>query len=380
MRKEGNTSLQAASRDLNKHMEMMIYYLVITALALGLTLGDPEVTINNGIVKISGATNCTIKNGDDLQKTTVSLEKKMVMTENPTFGLIKWNCGIERGTVISFFECADCSTYCVYNQYLEKCSTITVPIVSAVIISFLIFLILVLLSMTILKKKLTKLLINVIMFFIMRSDVKRAARIKRYNKSSNQKLEVKFKSIKYNNKIIMDEIIKRRMKLSEKDPNNEEIYAEILYNRSADYNEANRLLKVSEQRLRFSREYQRVPTPNGIGLSKAIVTGTAILAAIPQPTYQCDQMMYLKSNGRICYNNRCFDLSTYSLMLSDGQTACFNDLENNRLSIRLDNIYNIERYSKLYDTASYNITNRMTWNCYGSGKCWYGSECGMDMH
>ncbi|CAK1587390.1 unnamed protein product [Parnassius mnemosyne] len=63
-------------------------------------------------------------------------------------------------------------------------------------------------------------------------------------------------------------------------------------------------------------------------------------------------------------------------MLSEGQTACFNDLDNNRLSIKFENMYNIGRYSKLYDTSSYNITNTMTWNCYGSGKCWYGSECG----
>ncbi|CAH0730953.1 unnamed protein product, partial [Brenthis ino] len=140
------------------------------------------------------------------------------------------------------------------------------------------------------------------------------------------------------------------------------------------------MLKQSEDRVRFlqdlenNKKYRSIKKTTSV--SKALVTGIALTTMAPNDTYGCDQMLYLKSNGRICYSDKCYDLSTYSLSLADGETACFNDLNNEKLSIKLDSIYNIARFSSLYDTSSYDIINEMHWNCLGSGKCWWGEECG----
>ncbi|KAL4714703.1 hypothetical protein ACJJTC_005193 [Scirpophaga incertulas] len=180
----------------------------------------------------------------------------------------------------------------------------------------------------------------------MRSDRRRVNRIIRYNKATGQNIEVKLKNVTYNNYIIDALIIRNRLKLIKQlAPTDEEpIYSEIVYNRSSDYRKVNEMLKRSEDRtmmlkeLSTNKQYVKRRASN---LSGALVTGLAIASTIPQNTYGCNQMLYIKSNGRICYSGKCYDLSTYSLSLSDGETACFNDLDNNRLSIKLESIYNV---------------------------------------
>ncbi|CAK1587381.1 unnamed protein product [Parnassius mnemosyne] len=95
----------------------------------------------------------------------------------------------------------------------------------------------------------------------MRSDRKRAMRI----------IHFCIKDIKYKNEIIMQEIIKRRLELSGKDSNNEGTYAEILYNRSADYRETNRILRESEKRLEFLQQDGASRPLRSISISKNIV-------------------------------------------------------------------------------------------------------------
>lgn len=169
--------------------------------------------------------------------------------------------------------------------------------------------------------------------------------------------------------------MKRRFELTEVNTTDDVLdYSEIIYNRSEDEREIDRLLARSE--LLASNTRPRPAPRTRYSHAGNIVRATAILAAIPNPIYACNQLLYLKSNGRVCYNNNCYDLSTYTLSIGDGETVCFNDLNNDRLSIKLDNLIHIVRYSKIYKTSDYTITNKMTWNCYGSGKCWYGQQCG----
>lgn len=159
----------------------------------------------------------------------------------------------------------------------------------------------------------------------------------------------------------METIIEEKLKLIGKNPNDDSIYQEIVFKTPREERMVDKLLEQSEHRLSMLNSTIR-PKPNYSPTSK-IVRAAAIMAAInPTPIYSCDQMLYLKSNGRVCYNSQCYDLSTYSLMLSDGQTACFNDLNNERLSIQFNRIDHMARYSKLYVTAEYKITNAMTWN------------------
>lgn len=297
------------------------------------------------------------------------------------FGLVKWTCDdVYKGGKVSFFECAECSMYCVYNQYFEKCRSNAVPILLAIILACILSLSVLVLCLTVFRPKIKSMFMDVLMFFLMRSDRRRAERIKKFNKITGQRLEVKFKEIKYTNLDIMNEVVKRRLALSGKDSDKEELYAEIIYQGSADERDVNYMLRKSEKRLadfRTMKMHQRPTYKPKYAPAMNIVRGTAILAAIgTTPVYGCDQMLYLKSNGRICYKDSCYDLSTYSLMLADGETACFNDVNNERLSIKFTRMEHHTRFSKLYDTCDYNITNTMTWNCYGAGKCWGGEECG----
>ncbi|KAL4714705.1 hypothetical protein ACJJTC_005195 [Scirpophaga incertulas] len=134
----------------------------------------------------------------------------------------------------------------------------------------------------------------------MRSDRRRVNRIIRYNKATGQNIEVKLKNVTYNNYIIDALIIRNRLKLIKQlAPTDEEpIYSEIVYNRSSDYRKVNEMLKRSEDRtmmlkeLSTNKQYVKRRASN---LSGALVTGLAIASTIPQNTYGCNQMLYIKN-------------------------------------------------------------------------------------
>lgn len=343
---------------------------------------NPEVIVVDGEVSIKNFNNCIISNNGVIKNITNPGNVKIVTLESPLFGLISWNCdNTFKGETISFFTCGSCGIYCVYNQYITKCESKLFPIILAIITSASLFLIIVVMSLTIFKKNINLMYAKIIVYFLMKSDRNRVNRIIKYNKATGQNIDVKLKQVKYNNQVVDNLIVEKRIKLIKKlIPENEDpIYSEIIYNKSSDYKKVNDMLKWSEDRAMMLQELSRndkYVKRQSLNLSKALTTGLAVTTMVPKDTYGCDQMLYIKSNGRICYSGKCYDLSTYSLSLSDGETACFNDLNNNRLSIKLDSIHNIARFSSLYDTSSYIITNKMHWNCLGSGKCWYGSECG----
>ncbi|CAH2240147.1 jg20694 [Pararge aegeria aegeria] len=342
---------------------------------------SPELTVIDGEVTIKNFFKCIINNNGNVMNVENDGTKTFVSLETPLFGLITWTCDENyKGETISFFTCGSCGIYCVYNQYISKCQSKILPIVIGLVSGIVISMVILLLCLTIFKRRINVIYAKIIVHFLMRSDRRRVQRIIRYNKATGLNIDVKLKQVKYNNEIIDNIIEENRLKLMRQlcPENKDPIYSEIVYNRSIEYRQANELLERSESRLRMLtelRDNDRYKYIRSRQISKTIVAGLAIASAVPKDTYGCDQMLYIKSNGRICYSGKCYDLSTYSLSLSDGETAFFNDLNNERLSIKLDSIYNIARFSSLYDTSSYTISNEMTWNCLGSGKCWYGSEC-----
>lgn len=69
----------------------------------------------------------------------------------------------------------------------------------------------------------------------------------------------------------------------------------------------------------------------------------------------CDNNLYISSKGKICEDIGCEETSTKTFPIQTGQTICFYDEKNSKLSIHIREAYNINYYDQLYDTSDFDI-------------------------
>lgn len=78
------------------------------------------------------------------------------------------------------------------------------------------------------------------------------------------------------------------------------------------------------------------------------------------------------TNGKICDNTQCKDLSMCSFPIQTDESICFKDIAGEILQIKIHESVSKLRYKKMYLTTDYDIHTNSYWNCKGGGECWEG--------
>lgn len=298
--------------------------IVVIILTLYTFCFGSEVSVSDGVVKVSSQGNCTLKINGHSHETTGSTE-----LEGLHFGLIEYKCGIKIGWLMSKLQCSHCGLFCRHNEMIEGCESELSTFIIGGLIGGLISMVIYFLT----RRKFCEFigyiisLINYIM--LLRSDKIEDKKVKKLRKRTTAVIKPIYKAPDGLNKKHYDKIVAKR---------------ESMMN-----------LSVS---------------------NVVVLTVLFLICAVAG----CDNTLYIRSDGKVCDVTGCAQLSMYELPLMSGSTVCFKDLQGDLLKFRIQSAIIRTRYSLLYYTSEYKITTEKYSRCKGAGECWNGGCYDIGMH
>ncbi|WBM84620.1 MAG: glycoprotein [hymenopteran phasma-related virus OKIAV228] len=291
----------------------LIGFLLIMAL-----VESVDIQAHNGIIEIAQGVKCTIK----VNNTVIVNNTDDVKGFH--YGLLEYNCNNTTGFILSKPKCFDCGLYCPQNDMILECRQFLIPYVFGVITSLLLFiagvLILKYASLPLIKKLKNKLI------------------AKKENKR-NKKIDTIIKRIKIDQNTAKEgEYLELVDAPEEKQPS----------------------APVYEPRRSPTRTRTLYPTLAAASLS--------ILSGVDR-TFACDRTLFMHTNGKICDQNSCQDINSYTFNLMTGSTVCFTTPERNTMKFDIESSKLITKYNLEYYTSDIDIGVESYSECKQTGDC-----------
>lgn len=344
-----------------------------------------SITVDYGrmVIKDYKTCNVSINNGEKIE---ISPGSNGYIHEGLVFGLVSWWCDNDYGSLIKNIECKDCGLYCTYNQQFEMCRTLT-PLIIGALVGTVVFIMALLLLVICFRKRLGYIANRMILHFITRDDRRRAGKVKTLNKITGMMNPIRFKAMITSSKDINKMIMEQRMRLRKELTGDEPIYDKICIKdvvSDAEY------LKVLERKVTDSPHYilGRPKMPLPLSDEARVVTYSIRRPAFSKYTTTimvmcmvslvscCDKTLYLSTQGKVCDEASCVEISTYQFSIKNGQAVCFNTPEGKTLKVHLRNTNIIIRYQASYYTCDYKLTKKSTYSCKAAwGDCYNGGTC-----
>ncbi len=108
----------------------------------------------------------------------------------------------------------------------------------------------------------------------------------------------------------------------------------------------------------------------------AIMKGLLLILLIGDAR-AADSTLYISSEGKVCADQQCRSLHTTLTTLSKGSTINFIDVNNTRITLTLERLYQVDNYRLIYVTSDYEITTTSTWGCESASDYCIPGSCSM---
>nr|DBA44214.1 TPA_asm: glycoprotein [Bunya-like virus atrichopogon] len=281
-----------------------------------------KIMIYDGKIKSQGYDNCTFER----EGIYYHWQRHMGPIKGLWFGTIKYSCNGETGYVESELQCITSGIYNSLNDQITGCEQTWLKVVLGIMIGIFAFMI----------------------FFIV--DLKYHLVTRSYQNCSKYLYYKKLTSQDKEDAFIMK--------------GNARLYHQKAEDKFADYNK-DQLGKKREANLKAKR-IKRIDKINN-----KFITSAVILCLIGSAC-SFDKTLYITTEGLYCKNSKCEKYWNTRFPLSTGSTIQFVDENDQKLTLKFENFFEINYYRAIYYTSDYIIKTISTVECYAD---WFmGSE------
>lgn len=353
-------------------MDFLCFFCILSCFQLSYQLSR-YVDIRNGILKFTGYNVCTFENDGDV-RTVNNTGDGIVIVNNYYYGLIKFTCDEESGHIISSPECKTCGLYCTENDLIDGCQNSYIKSFFGLVAGAFTFMMLGYFLRNTIGEVIYKIGHWIIAKIQHAIDRREDVRVRNLNRRSDFVFKPHYRRPIPHDPSYKDIVLKKRAAKPVEIPS-VNIFETASCSSTAPLPKQEVKEKTEKQKEieRLDKEINEIANKlKGVDKSKNSfgrnLAAGLILSTMTGIGEACDMNYYMNSLGKICNTHTCHDVNMFTFPISYGNQICFQDGDS-VTKFKIEDSYDINRYSKEYLACSYSIHTKSYWACEGTENC-----------